>query len=265
MDNKIASNIVLGVFVLIGLTLFVFLIMVMGGGTGVFSRQYTLHVRFAQVKGLHFGSEVSLSGLRVGTVKDITVAPGNDRELLIQLNISKDVQNRIRRDSVARISTQGILGDKYVELTIGSPNEPMLKDGDYIAPEELPDLLAKGGGLVEELQKQFKEGGEVEGLLKNLNLVAANLAIITNDMKNGKGLLSEVVKGQSGVELKKAMIHLDGILEKVDSGNGTLGALINDPTVYEDVKTLLGGAKRSAVLKYFMNSFMESGKDAKKK
>jgi phospholipid/cholesterol/gamma-HCH transport system substrate-binding protein len=265
MDNKIASNIVLGVFVLIGLTLFIFLIMVMGGGTGFFSRQFSLYVRFAQVKGLHFGSEVSLSGLRVGTVKDITIAKGNDRELLIQLNIAKDVQNRIRKDSVARISTQGILGDKYVEITIGSPGEPMLRDGDFIEAEDLPDLLTKGGGLVEELQNQFKEGGEAEGLLRNLNTVAGNLVVITNDMKNGRGLLNEIVKGQSGGEFKKAMAHVSEILAKIDRGDGTLGALLNDPTVYEDIKTVLGGAKRSSVLKYFMNSFIESGKDTKKK
>ncbi|NBT58027.1 hypothetical protein EBT16_04505, partial [bacterium] len=64
--------------------------------------------------------------------------------------------------------------------------------------------------------------------------------------------------GTSGRSLNEALSHLDSIMKKIDSGDGTLGSLVNDPTVYEDVKSVLGGAKRSSILKYFMRQFIES-------
>ncbi len=57
------------------------------------------------------------------------------------------------------------------------------------------------------------------------------------------------------------MDHLEEITRKINSGQGTLGAIINDPTVFEDLKSMMGGAKRSSVLKYFMQKFIQSGSE----
>ena len=92
--------------------------------------------------------------------------------------------------------------------------------------------------------------------------MAEHLTIITGQLESTKtGLWSELVRGNSGTHLSSASDHLSSILRKIDSGEGSLGALINDPSVYEDLKSMMGGAKRSAILKYFMRSFIESGKD----
>src|SRR5262249_53902282 len=100
---------------------------------------------------------------------------------------------------------------------------------------------------------------------RNLSVATSNIAHITADATKGKGLLAEVTKGESGVKLNRAMGHLESILKKVDEGEGTLGALLNDPTVYEDMKTIMGGAKRSSILKYFVGQFKESGAEEPKK
>jgi phospholipid/cholesterol/gamma-HCH transport system substrate-binding protein len=195
MDKKITNNIVLGVFVIIGFSLFVFLIFNIGGGSGLFTSQFHIYGKFAHVKGLHLGSEVSLSGLRVGTVKEITVSNDKEKGLVVELAVSKKIQDKIRTDSFAKIVTQGVLGDKYIELTIGSPENPMLNDGDIIATQEVVDLFTKSGGLVDNIAKQFNSGGEVETLIKNLNHVAENLTVITTDLQRSKGLYHELVSG----------------------------------------------------------------------
>jgi phospholipid/cholesterol/gamma-HCH transport system substrate-binding protein len=112
------------------------------------------------------------------------------------------------------------------------------------------------------VKRHFNKGGDFEALIHNLNLLSVNLVSITNDIKQQKGMLHEMIYGTSGVKLSAATDNLKEILRKVNEGEGSLGALINDPTVYEDVKSLLGGAKRSNILKYFMRSFIDSGANA---
>lgn len=265
MDKRISNNIIVGIFVAVGFALFVFLLFTMGGGQGIFRSHFALYGRFPHVKGLHPGSEVSLSGLRIGTVKTITVATDETKELIVEMSITSSFRDKIRKDSVAKVVTQGVLGDKYIEISIGSPDAPVIEPNSQIPTQEVQDLFAKGGGLVEDIAKHFKNGGDFETFIKNLNIISHNLAVLTTDLSKDKGLIHEITRGTSGQKLNSSLTHLDNILKKVDSGEGTLGALMNDPTVYEDIKNILGGAKRSNVLKYFMRQFMEDGQKAPKK
>src|SRR5262249_34914231 len=124
------------------------------------------------------------------------------------------------------------------------------------------DLFTKSGDLVEQVKRNFEKGGDFDALVHNLNVLSANLASITTDIRRERGMLHELIYGTSGVKLSAATDNLKEILRKINDGEGSLGALINDPTVYEDVKSLLGGAKRSNILKYFMRSFINEGASA---
>jgi len=259
MDKKVANNLIVGIIVAVGFIAFVFILFNIGGGMGILTSQYALFGKFKDVKGVHTGSEISLAGLRIGVVKTITVSKDDSKELIVELNITKQMKERIRKDSRAIIRTQGVLGDKYVEITIGSNGEPVLESGSFIETEEPEDLFTKGGSLVQDISKQFNEGGELKEVLKNLNTLVKNLNTITSDVKTHKGLLNAMVYGSAGPKLDASMASLESIMKKVEKGEGTLGSLVNDPTVYEDLKSLLGGAKRSNVLKYFMRSFIEDG------
>jgi len=259
MDKKLGNNIVVGIFVLAGFSTLVFVLFSMGNGRGFLSGQFTLKTRFIHVKGLHYGSEVALSGLRIGTIKDIEIAADDTKELVVTLAIDKGQRFRLRTDSRAFIRTQGVLGDKYIELTIGSSSAEALKDGDLIPSQETQDIIAKSGTLVEGIGKHFEKGGDFEALMSRLNLLSENLVTLTSDIRNKKGIANEMIYGNSGSKLSQSMEHLESILRKINDGQGTLGAVINDPTLYEDVKYMMGGAKRSSVLKYFMRSFIEDG------
>src|SRR4051812_20094162 len=101
MDKKTANQIIVGVFVTVAFFGFVFVIFNISGGDGVFSSKYSLLTRFKHVKGLHYGSEVSLAGLRVGVVKNISIAADDPKQLVVELAIAKPMKDRIRKDSVA--------------------------------------------------------------------------------------------------------------------------------------------------------------------
>jgi phospholipid/cholesterol/gamma-HCH transport system substrate-binding protein len=165
----------------------------------------------------------------------------------------KKYAHQIRSDSVATIRTQGILGDKYIEISIGSPNESELDDDAWIQSSEPEDLIARSGHLVTDIAKQFDKGGELDQLLRNLNRLVTSLHTLSEDIN----------KRRATEKLASSFTRIDNILRKIEEGEGTLGALINDPSVYEDVKQVLGGAKRSTVLKYFMRQFIESGSTSK--
>lgn len=259
MDKKVANNVVVGVFISLGLVAFVFLLFNIGGGSSLFSSQIKLMSRFPQVKGLHQGSEVSLSGLRIGVVKEIKISTDGTKDLLVELAISKKYGNSLRKNSTATIKTQGVLGDKYVEVSIGTEDSPLLKSGDNINSGEQSDFLTKSGNLVSDVSKYFDKEGEITVLLHNLNKLSANLIELTSETKNRKGLLHELIYGSSGNQFNKSTASLSSILQKIDQGEGTIGALVNDPAVYEDLKAMMGGAKRSTVLKYFMKQFIDSG------
>ncbi len=264
MDKKVANQIIVGVFVTVAFFGFVFILFNISGGDGVFSSKYSLLARFKHVKGLHYGSEVSLAGLRVGVVKNIEISKDDGKTLVVELSIQKGMKDRIRKDSTASVRTQGMLGDKYIEVTIGTPTEPMLEEGNEIQVAEESDIFSKGGMLVDEVKRQFEKGGEMDSLIHNLNLLSQNLNTLTGDIKKERGMLHELIYGKSGIKLSEAVGHLNGILKKVNEGEGSLGLLVNDPTVYEDIKNMTGGAKRSTILKSLIRSFSESGADAPK-
>jgi phospholipid/cholesterol/gamma-HCH transport system substrate-binding protein len=259
MDKKIANSMIVGVFVILGFLALVFVLFTMGSGS-VFTPTFRLKAKFSQVNGLHMGSEVLLAGLRIGVVKDITISAGENKELVADLSLEREYQDRLRADSVASIKTAGVLGDRYIEISIGSPSAPVLQHGEFIKTEEPPDLLSQSGHLVEGISKEFDKNGEFTQFLTHLNTLSENLITITADIRKDKGLLHELVYGSSGAKVNQSVDHLEQILRKINNGEGSLGALINDPTVYEDVKAMLGGAKRSTILQYFMKQFIQSGR-----
>jgi phospholipid/cholesterol/gamma-HCH transport system substrate-binding protein len=249
MDKKLANNVIVGIMVSVGFVAFVFVLFSIGSG-GVLQSQYTLYGTFTHVKGLHMGSEVSLAGLRIGVVKKISVANDKNKDLIVELSVNRSAQEYIRKDSIAEIRTAGVLGDKYIEISFGSNDSPILKHGDPITSMEAEDVFAQSGKLVGGLSKKFSEGGDFDSMMRNLSVVTKNLATITTEFRQQK----------AAEKLGKAVTSLQVIMAKVEKGEGTLGGLITDPTIYEDLKSITGGAKRSAILQYFMKQFISDGK-----
>jgi phospholipid/cholesterol/gamma-HCH transport system substrate-binding protein len=248
------TEVKVGIFVVLILFLFGVGIFAIGSHQKYFQRQYTLWASFSNIRGLIVGAPVRLAGLTVGRVSAI-IFPDDLRAKMItvELKINKSVQKRIREDSIASIQTMGLLGDKYVEVSLGSPQLGVLPDEAIIASVDPIDLMEYATKLeeaidavntilidVREISKQVRTG---EGLLHAILYDPAGGELV-NNLSVASGSADELMK-----DLSSAVKSINNIVKKVERGEGSLGGIINDPTVYEDLKVILGGAKRSKTVK----------------
>jgi phospholipid/cholesterol/gamma-HCH transport system substrate-binding protein len=248
------TEIKVGIFVVVILLLFGAGIFAIGSHQKYFQRQYTLWASFSNIKGLIVGSPVRLAGLTVGRVNAILFPEDPQAKIVkVELKINKGVQKRIREDSIASIQTMGLLGDKYVEISLGSPQCGVLVDNARIKSVDPIDLLEYASKLeeaidavntilidVREISKQVRTG---EGLLHAILYDPAGGELV-NNLSVASGSADELMK-----DLSSAVKSVNNIVKKVERGEGSLGGIINDPTVYEDLKVILGGAKRSKTIK----------------
>ena len=166
----------------------------------------------------------------------------------------------------------GVLGDKVVALSPGGVDSPAAEPGTWLPvseAKELNEYFEQGGNLVEDLAKaaaqlnillaQLNEGGKVARISDNLDVTTKNLAEILAKLKQGKSSLGAMLVGGENDKLAKSLAKLDTILSKVENGEGTLGALVNDKTLHEDLKVLLGGAKRSGTLRFLIRQAIKEG------
>jgi len=339
-------DIILGIFVLAGLVLLGTFIFLIGKERRLFDDAAYISAYYPNVAGLNVGADVLLAGVVVGRVSEIafpTLKPKlseSERRIKVVFRISSDTLEWIREDSVARIDSKGLLGDKTINISMGSPDVPAIKDGGVLKsmpPLDFNEALTKAQGVLENVTdsissaRQFlegftSEGGDValadtakafknivqeiqkgDGIIHKLiydkksgqeldkTIVAFRKAVesvngVINEVEHGKGLLHSLVYDKKGDEITKltkevladmetilqevksgsGIVHsliydskqgnlisnlnaaaadLNSIVASVKSGHGTVGRLLVDPSIYEDLKLILGRVKRNEVLK----------------
>ena len=196
MEKSQNYKVRLGIFIAVGLTIFVLAIFIIGKQKNLFDPVFKLTTRFQNVSGLQVGSTVRFSGINVGTVDNIRII--NDSTVKVDMLIKKDVQRFIRTDSEAGIGSEGIIGDKIMVLSQGSPNAKIAKDGQQIPSSEPL---------------------ETDAIMASLQVTADNAAVATGEITE--------------------------ILGKVNSGKGTLGKLIQDPTMANNIDKTIVNLKNS--------------------
>jgi phospholipid/cholesterol/gamma-HCH transport system substrate-binding protein len=150
MGDSRRLSLVVGAFVVVALAAAGFALLSLGSGSGLFRPRYRLVSYFENVQGLVAGAPVRLAGKDVGTVESVSFAPleGNLPPVRAVLQIEASVQGRIRSDSLASIGTIGLLGDKYVEISMGTVSGRVLRGGDEIRSISPVDLNEACAGTV---------------------------------------------------------------------------------------------------------------------
>jgi len=296
------TSLIVGLFSLAALGALAIAILSLSSQEGVFGARYRLVGYYENVQGLIANAPVWLAGTRVGRVESVNLGtrPDGEPAVKVVLVVDEDVQDRIRADSSASIGTIGLLGDRYVEISLGSPNEAILEEGAEIRAANPANIaraidtgtqaldniatLAKNlntvvmgfqgdkgsKGLVSSVESASDILGEIQhghGLLHSLiydehegsGMASLNQSLVTfqgilDEVATGNGLLHSLVyepltEQDVVLEALDAGARLNSILAKIDTGEGTLGLLLNDPSLYEDLKQLVGGAERSTLVK----------------
>ncbi len=194
-----------GIFILAALVALVGLIFFLGRQAGLFERQYHLLAGFTQIGGLIEGATVRLAGVPVGRVTAIRLPESRGAKVEVELTIVRRVQSRVRADSVARIETLGLLGDKIVEVSLGSPGAAVLPEGAEVRTEEPLDT-----------NRLMKQGTE---LLRNLVEISSDL----------KTTIAKATESTAGPDLVETVRALRALTTEIEKGQGLLHRLVYDP------------------------------------
>lgn len=251
-----------GIFVAISTIALIVVIFLLGGDKSFFKSYQVMKVKLEETSGLVAGGVVQIAGIASGNVTSIELDP-QDNQLIVTIKIDRKYSSRLTHGTTASIRTQGALGDKYVLIKLGPPSGEILKEGDFIEPEEGADLLSTLGKSGGKFERVFEIIEHISNITKELDQgkFAKNLNDSSRSFKNSLNTLEDAMASK---KIKKSLDHLASIMEKIDKGQGTLGGLINDPTVHEDLKAIMGGAKRSNLLKFLIRQTIQKGEEGQK-
>ena len=240
-------------------------IFLVGERNNLFARKNDYFVLFETVGGLAAGNPVQLSGVTVGKVERVVLPEAVDEKLLtVWISLDRHYGERIREDSVARIKTLGLLGDKYIEISSGSPNSPIVMiDGEIKAspPTDVDRLLTSGEDAVDNvvaisysLRSILDRVNAGEGLLGELLMASesgervkksvietfSNFEVISDRMASGQGTLGHLLADDKlAIRLEGSMSRLESLLGQIEGGDGTLAALIGDPAMRHEITQTL--------------------------
>src|SRR5207302_5662620 len=130
--REVATKFRVGVFVLVALATFLGAVYALGARARLFEARYTTHVEFTEVGGLCEGATVRLAGVRIGRVSGVNLPPQPGGKVRVDLTIGRRFSDRIRKNSVARIETQGLLGDRIVEITVGEDRKSTRLNSSHV-------------------------------------------------------------------------------------------------------------------------------------
>lgn len=260
----------LGLFIIGGIALFVLAIFIIGRQQNLFNPVFKLTAKFRNVSGLQVGNNVRFTGINVGTVDHIKII--NDSTVSVDMLIKKEVQPFIKSDCVVAIGSEGIIGDRLLVISYGSPDVEMAKDGQQLASKEpvetdvIISSLQTSSSNVEVITKQLAEimtdinsgKGTLGRIIQDTTIAESITQIIDNFEKSSVGLeatikvteenISEFMGSlqKTAAKTELASNELGKIMTQINSGEGTLGMLIRDSTTANTLTETLTNLKESS-------------------
>ncbi len=197
----------LGAFFIAALTILVSGIFIIGGRQYLFSSTYRLNTQFGSVVGLDSGADVRVGGVHSGSVRSVELPSKPTDKITVWMDLNQSTRNIIKQDSVATIETEGLLGNEYVAISFGSANGANVVDGGTIGSEAPLEMSA---------------------IFKKANLILdSSQAALTN--------------------VTVATANLSSITTKIDKGQGTIGALVNDKKIYTQLDQTTAGLRDTVI------------------
>jgi len=235
-----------GVFVLIGLGVFLAMVYALGARARLFEPRFTIHAEFTEVGGLVEGATVRLAGVQIGRVSGVHLPPQPGGKVRIDMTIARRFGDRIRTDSVARIETQGLLGDKIIEITVGTAAAPPVRPNDLLASRDPFDIgkvmdesaqVVKNVGALAESLRETAQGlnqsrliDEVTATVQSARKVTDQVARIVTEVERGKGWAHALIY-EEPVALRRVnelVASTQALLDRVQRGEGAAGVLTSE-------------------------------------
>ncbi|QDW22388.1 MlaD family protein [Flavobacterium sp. KBS0721] len=178
MDKQSGYTWKLGMFVTIGLLLFIMAIYFIGKQKNLFGSTFNITSQFKTVSGLEVGNNVRFSGINIGTVEEIQLI--NDSSVVVRMVIKDEVREFIKTDARASIGSDGLMGDKVLTISPGVKSTKIIENGGAIA--------SVNGIEMQDLMKSVKKS------VDNAAVITDELAIFSHSMNTGNGALARLVR-----------------------------------------------------------------------
>ena len=232
-DNKQA--IIVGIFLALGLILFIVGVLTLGGQQKTFSKSINISSVFEDVAGLKKGNKVWFSGVPVGTISSIRfIGPG---QVDVRMSVDQATQQYIHRNANARISSDGLIGNKIIVIDGGSPQAPMVQNGDVLQAEKLLST--------DDMMKTLQQNNQ------NLLSITGDFKLLSRKILQGKGTVGTLMADSlMAVQLRSAMsnlaaatgsaarmaVQLDRFSNKLNTKGGLADQMLTDTVTFNRLK-----------------------------
>lgn len=269
MKKNVSNHIKLGIFISFGMLVFVASIYFIGEGQQLFRSTFRVTGVFRDVAGLQAGNNVRFSGINVGVVENITII--SDTSVSVGILIDEETRKFIKKDAVASIGTEGLMGNKMLIITPGTGKEMPIENNDIVQtsmPMNLDDILIS-----------------LKTTIDNTSMMTRDLALITENIQAGKGTIGRLLmdktmrenfdttftslkEGAEGFKvfmdkakfMDELLISLQATIDNttvitddiatithtIQSGKGTIGQLLMDSTLRQNIDSTMINLKESS-------------------
>ena len=252
-DRK--NYLISGIFIAALLIVVMITVFMLNKENPLFSSMINIKTEVKSAQNLKEGAAVQLKGIKVGSVSSIVF---KDLDTLqINLSVDNEYSQWIKVDSKISFKTQGVLGDKFLEISGGTQEAQAISDQGLLVTDEgsqidliitkSEDLVVAAGNVLTKIDRLLTsvEDRRLEKILTNIENLSANANKLMMTL-NDKNLV------QSIANFKNTSESLNKMMTRIQDGPGTLHALIYDQGLHEDLRSLVGGANRNKVLKFFI-------------
>ncbi|MEO6831660.1 MAG: MlaD family protein [Chitinophagaceae bacterium] len=234
MNASSSQKIKIGLFVVVTALILVAGVFLIGSKQNMFTGTFNVYGNFRNTGGLQVGNAIRFGGVNVGTVKNISII--NDTTVRVDMILQTDKREFFKQDALVTIGSDGLMGDKLLEIQPGSPGSPQLKVGGQIRTSEPTDF----GVIISKFSK----------VADNAEVITSALADMALQIKNGNGSISRLLyKDELALALKGTLNNtkeltgtLQNITQQVESGKGSMGELLYTDHLSRGLDSTVAGA-----------------------
>jgi phospholipid/cholesterol/gamma-HCH transport system substrate-binding protein len=219
-----------GGMILVAMGILTVAVFKLGEAANLFAKHYRLVTLLPSANGLRVGGSVTVAGQLAGTVAAIDFLPPDAdtlRNLRVTVEIDQSLQQQVREDSRARLRTLGLLGDKIVDISPGTPRYAVLPPNDTIQVEPALDyetVLLQASGAVSDMVQ-----------------LTHDLRGITGGLARGEGTAGQLLTNRSLYDqLNGTLTRTNALVTRLQAPNGSLGKLLDDPALYQNLSGMIG-------------------------
>jgi phospholipid/cholesterol/gamma-HCH transport system substrate-binding protein len=262
------SQLRVGITVIVATLTLAFLLFLMSGSSGLFTRRITLHSYFDNAQGLRQGAPVRLSGVDIGNVSKILIVPDKDKQqtpVEVVMKLSTKYKDAIRRDSVTSLETAGVLGETYLDIDSLQALGPPAQDGDTLPTQVHPDfnqVVRASQSTLENMDALLKRADRILAfaesgkgslgkliydptLYNRLSSTIAEFQQIVQQVGSGEGSLGRLISRNDAYEKFIATLDkMNGVIDDLQQGKGTAGKFLKDPTLYNNANDTIANVKK---------------------